>query len=187
MRCCWAKSLTFSTPYLSRTAKMPCLALKPCCPKSPGYWYTKIIDFLYILVPVLLNGVFSQDSRMPVPERQWGICFYDDAIEFGGVVRKIKIKIPFITFFCWIVVSKGSVKYLPTFLQPMIQALSDSAPELRQAAAYGFGVMGMLGGNLYAQACAREFSVSTWFSLSFYEFGYKIIWDVLIVHLIENW
>jgi len=46
-----------------------------------------------------LISFFSQDSRMPVPERQWGICFYDDAIEFGGVVRKIKIKIPFITFF----------------------------------------------------------------------------------------
>lgn len=74
------------------------------------------------------------DPRMPIPERQWGICFYDDAVEFGGV---------------------GAVKYLQTFLEPMILGLSDEAPEIRQASSYGFGVMGMYGGNLYAQACAQ--------------------------------
>lgn len=38
----------------------------------------------------------------------------------------------------------------------MLHALEDSAPEVRQAAAYGFGVMGMYGGNVYAQACTGK-------------------------------
>ena len=36
----------------------------------------------------------------------------------------------------------------------MVAALSDESPEVRQAAAYGFGIMGQVGGIAYAEACA---------------------------------
>lgn len=91
-------------------------------------------NFLPYFETLLPHFVKLLDPRMPTPERQWGICFYDDAVEFGGT---------------------GAVKYLPTFLERMLAGLTDEAPEIRQAAAYGFGVMGMFGGNLYAQACAQ--------------------------------
>jgi hypothetical protein len=37
----------------------------------------------------------------------------------------------------------------------MAESLADSSAEIRQAAAYGFGVMGMNGGPVYARACAE--------------------------------
>lgn len=49
------------------------------------------------------------------------------------------------------------MKYQQYFLSPMIGALEHHAPEVRQAAAYGFGVMAMFGRNGYAQICARMF------------------------------
>lgn len=70
-------------------------------------------------------------------ERQWVICIFDDLIEFGG---------------------EASLKYHSSFYGPMLAALSDEYPEVRQAAAYGFGIMGQQGGNAYAQACAGEAS-----------------------------
>ncbi|MFH4978712.1 hypothetical protein AB6A40_005421 [Gnathostoma spinigerum] len=73
------------------------------------------------------------DSRRYYGERLWGICIFDDVIEFGGA---------------------SSVAYQPKFYPPMLAALSDEFPEVRQAAAYGFGIMGMCGGPAYAQACA---------------------------------
>lgn len=37
----------------------------------------------------------------------------------------------------------------------MLKALSNEYPEVRQASAYGFGLMGMKGGPNYAQLCAQ--------------------------------
>lgn len=37
----------------------------------------------------------------------------------------------------------------------MLKALVDNYPEVRQAAAYGFGIMGLKGGTQYAQHCAN--------------------------------
>lgn len=37
----------------------------------------------------------------------------------------------------------------------MIKALGDEYPEVRQAAAYGFGILAMKGGQAYAPHCAR--------------------------------
>lgn len=73
------------------------------------------------------------DARRYFGERQWTICIFDDFIEYGGEV---------------------SVRYQGTFYGPMLAALSDNFPEVRQAAAYGFGIMGQCGGPSYAQACA---------------------------------
>lgn len=73
------------------------------------------------------------DPRRHYGERQWAICIYDDLIEYGG---------------------QESVKYQSHFYGPMLAALSDEYAEVRQAAAYGFGIMGQCGGPAYAQACA---------------------------------
>ncbi|CAK9814312.1 Ipo5 [Anthophora quadrimaculata] len=46
-------------------------------------------------------------------------------------------------------------KYQEYFLRPMIQYVSDKSAEVRQAAAYGCGVLGQYGGEAFAQACAE--------------------------------
>jgi len=74
------------------------------------------------------------EPNRPYPDYQWALCIFDDVIEFGGL---------------------GSMKYQQYFLAPMVRALEHHAPEVRQAAAYGFGVMAMFGGNGYAQTCAE--------------------------------
>lgn len=71
----------------------------------------------------------------PYQDRQWGICIFDDLIEYGG--------------------PEGSAHYQQMFFEPMLKALQDQYPEVRQAAAYGFGVMAMRGGAVYSQACAQ--------------------------------
>lgn len=67
-------------------------------------------------------------------DHQWALCVFDDVIEFGG---------------------PECAKYQEFFLQPMIQYVSDKSAEVRQAAAYGCGVLGQFGGESFAQACAE--------------------------------
>lgn len=59
----------------------------------------------------------------PWSDRQWGLCIFDDAIEFAGPLCS---------------------KYQEFFLAPMLQFLSDNSAEVRQAAAYGCGVLGQV-------------------------------------------
>ncbi|KAI9089986.1 armadillo-type protein [Phlyctochytrium arcticum] len=66
--------------------------------------------------------------------RQWAICVFDDVLEFTG---------------------PQSLRYRDAFWAPMVQGLSDSAAEVRQAAAYGAGVAAKYGGVEYAQPCAQ--------------------------------
>jgi len=47
-----------------------------------------------------------------------------------------------------------SVKYQEFFLKRLLEQIVDETPEVRQAAAYGAGLMAMNGGPGYAQACA---------------------------------
>lgn len=49
-----------------------------------------------------------------------------------------------------------SYKYREYFLEYMIEAITDKTPEVRQAAAYGVGVIGQFGGETYADVCAGE-------------------------------
>jgi hypothetical protein len=86
-----------------------------------------------------------------VSDRQWALCVFDDVIQFTGA---------------------HSHRYAQFFLSSMAESLADAAPEvnsnidfflmifirclkIRQASAYGFGVMGMNGGPVYARACAE--------------------------------
>uniref|UniRef100_A0A0B7BDA3 TOG domain-containing protein n=1 Tax=Arion vulgaris TaxID=1028688 RepID=A0A0B7BDA3_9EUPU len=67
----------------------------------------------------------------PWSDRQWALCVWDDVIEHTGPL---------------------SYKYCEFFLQNMIESLTDKTPEVRQAAAYGIGVIGKYGGDVYAHA-----------------------------------
>lgn len=49
--------------------------------------------------------------------------------------------------------SPSSFKYASYFLGQMLQSLGDLRPEVRQAAAYGVGVMAQCGGDNYSQYC----------------------------------
>lgn len=72
-------------------------------------------------------------SRPSWADRQWGMCIFDDLIEYSG---------------------PASAQYQQWFLQPLITYCKDKQPEVRQAAFYGCGVLAMFGGEQYAQTCA---------------------------------
>ncbi|XP_068612345.1 LOW QUALITY PROTEIN: importin-5 [Brachionichthys hirsutus] len=111
---------------------------------------------VYILTKVsdILHSVFSSYKEKVLPwfeqllqlivqlicpnrpwaDRQWGLCIFDDVVEH-----------------C----SPSSFKYAEYFLQPMAQSLGDLSPEVRQAAAYGVGVMAQYGGESYRPFCSE--------------------------------
>ncbi|KAK2719944.1 importin-5-like [Artemia franciscana] len=70
----------------------------------------------------------------PWPDHQWALCVFDDIIEHGG---------------------PECVRYQDAFLRPMLVYTADQQPEVRQAAAYGLGVLGMYAGATFAGACAE--------------------------------
>lgn len=111
---------------------------------------------VYILTKVsdILHSVFSSYKEKVLPwfeqllqlivqlicpsrpwaDRQWGLCIFDDVVEH-----------------C----SPTSFKYAEYFLRPMLQSLCDTSPEVRQAAAYGVGVMAQNGGESYRPFCTE--------------------------------
>ncbi|KAK6325540.1 hypothetical protein J4Q44_G00048820 [Coregonus suidteri] len=111
---------------------------------------------VYILTKVsdILHSVFSSYKEQVLPwfeqllqlivqlvcpsrpwaDRQWGLCIFDDVVEH-----------------C----SPSSFKYADYFLRPMAQSLCDTSPEVRQAAAYGVGVMAQYGGENYRPFCTE--------------------------------
>lgn len=70
-----------------------------------------------------------QDQRQKWTDHQWGLCIFDDLIEFTG---------------------SHSVKYKDHFLAPLTYYLNDKQPEVRQASCYGFGVLALYGGEEFA-------------------------------------
>lgn len=95
--------------------------------------YLCIYLYLYVLQYSKLKRVsLLQCPHRPWPDRQWGLCIFDDVIEH-----------------C----SPASFKYAEYFLRPMLQYVCDSSPEVRQAAAYGLGVMAQYGGDNYRPFC----------------------------------
>ncbi|CAG9576082.1 unnamed protein product [Danaus chrysippus] len=90
-------------------------------------FYPHLDSLLPYLVQLLAPG-------RPYSDRQWAICIFDDVIEFGG---------------------PACVKYQDIFLEPMLNGLREPEPEVRQAAAYGCGVLAQFGGPNFAAACAR--------------------------------
>ncbi|KAI9554129.1 hypothetical protein GHT06_019401 [Daphnia sinensis] len=90
--------------------------------------------FLPVLDNLIPHVVKLLGPDRPWPDHQWGICVFDDVIEFAGA---------------------DSVKYQELFLRPLLEFLKDKSPEVRQAAAYGWGALGMHGTAVFAAACAQ--------------------------------
>ena len=64
-----------------------------------------------------------------------------------------------VNLYSWLLlffISQSAIQYQEWFLAPMLQYITDRSPEVRQAAAYGCGVMGKFGGPQFAQACLRK-------------------------------
>jgi len=57
-------------------------------------------------------------------DRQWGICLWDDIIEYGG---------------------EASWKYKDEYLPALARGIQDHQPEVRQASAYGVGILAKSG------------------------------------------
>ncbi|KAG9262144.1 importin-5 [Astyanax mexicanus] len=91
----------------------------------------KVLPWFEQLLQLIVNLVCP---HRPWADRQWGLCIFDDVIEH-----------------C----SPSSFKYAEYFLRPMIQSLCDTSPEVRQAAAYGIGVMAQFGGESYRPFCTE--------------------------------
>jgi hypothetical protein len=70
-----------------------------------------------------------QAPEMPWPDHQWALCIFDDTIEYGG---------------------PACVKYQEYFLRPMLNYVTDKVAEVRQAAVYGWGVLGQFGGEAFS-------------------------------------
>ncbi|XP_064614966.1 importin-5-like isoform X2 [Liolophura sinensis] len=91
--------------------------------------------FLPMFEQLLPHFVKLLDPSRPWPDRQWGLCIWDDVLEHTG---------------------PHSVKYQEYFLPSLMTYICDKQGEVRQAAAYGIGVMAQFGGDAYAQACAQS-------------------------------
>ncbi|XP_048834790.1 importin-5 [Brienomyrus brachyistius] len=91
----------------------------------------KVLPWFEQLLQLIVNLICP---HRPWADRQWGLCIFDDVVEH-----------------C----SPSSFKYADYFLQPMLQSLCDPSPEVRQAAAYGVGVMAQFGGENYRPFCTE--------------------------------
>ncbi|KPI93520.1 Importin-5 [Papilio xuthus] len=110
------------------------------------YGLSRVADVLHALMSAYRENFFPHlDSLLPhliqllapgraYSDRQWAICIFDDVIEFGG---------------------PACIKYQDIFLEPMLSGLVAAEAEVRQAAAYGCGVLAQFGGVQFAAACAR--------------------------------
>jgi hypothetical protein len=84
--------------------------------------FDKIVPFVVRLLPL----------DRPASDRQWGICIFDDVIEFCGPQS-------------WV--------YSQVFLEPTLKYTVDPEPQVRQAASYGIGIMAIHGGSQYHDVC----------------------------------
>lgn len=113
------------------------------------YVLSKIADVIHALFTTYREGFipfFDQLCQhfvnLLTPQRawadhQWGICIFDDVIEFTG---------------------PACAKYQHFFLQPFAVYVKDKSPEVRQAAAYGWGVLAQFGGEQFAGELAKILS-----------------------------
>jgi len=86
------------------------------------------IDLIFVGI-IWKHWIKFQAPEMPWPDHQWALCIFDDAIEYGG---------------------PACAKYQEYFLQPMLNYVTDKSAEVRQAAVYGWGVLGQFGGEAFA-------------------------------------
>jgi len=94
-------------------------------------------------LPYMEPAILGLATKLLAPdrhwqERQWGICVWDDIIEFTG---------------------PAAAKYHQIFVPTMLEFVTDSSAEVRQAAAYGCGLMAQFGGAPFAEACTQAMTL----------------------------
>merc|ERR1719278_2069592 len=89
-------------------------------------------QFLPVFDQLLIHVNKLLEQSRPWSDRQWGLCIFDDVLEYTGPL---------------------ALNYQQHFVQQMLHYLTDEQAEVRQAAAYGCGVMGQFGGPGFAQWC----------------------------------
>lgn len=110
--------------------------------EDDNYILTKGADVIHAMLkvhksnylPYMDNGIIPLVRRLISPERywqerQWGICIWDDMMEFTGA---------------------ACVKYQQMFVPTLLSFLGDSSSEVRQAASYGCGIMAQFGQDAFA-------------------------------------
>ena len=114
--------------------------------------FLPVFDQLLPLLSKLL------EPNHPWTDHQWGLCVFDDLIEYGGP-NSLNYQQHFVNqvytenrknFH-----TMSAVCLQKCFPFQMLHYISDPQPEVRQAAAYGCGVMGKNGGPGYASICAQ--------------------------------
>ena len=112
------------------------------------YLLNKVSEVLHSLFVVLgqqmlpfLDELMPQMTKLATPDSpytdlQWAICVMDDLIEYTH---------------------EHCVKYRNFFIPLFYAGVQSPHSEIRQAAAYGFGVLAMYGGPSFAEECASKF------------------------------
>ena len=91
---------------------------------------------------------------------------------------------------CVFVMMQMSLQYQQYFLQPMVQYVCDKQGEVRQAAAYGIGIMAQFGGQSYLQAytgtsAGLRLSVEHFFIFLHVELSPLLIWWISVMQLLH--
>ncbi|CAJ0587881.1 unnamed protein product, partial [Mesorhabditis spiculigera] len=88
----------------------------------------------YPYIEPLLDGIVKMiDPARDYTDRQWGVCIVDDLIEFAP---------------------QEAHRAQGAFVSRLVAGLKDPYPEVKQAAAYGFGVMALQGG-IFTDVCVQ--------------------------------
>merc|ERR1719510_2766159 len=98
-------------------------------------------QFLPVFDQLLIHVNKLLEQSRPWSDRQWGLCIFDDVIEYTGPL---------------------ALNYQQHFVQQMLHYLTDEQAEVRQAAAYGCGVMGQFGGSGFSQSCKEAIPRLSW-------------------------
>lgn len=94
-----------------------------------GYARTNFLPFFDRLLKYFVDML--QPGRH-YADIQWALCIFDDLLEYCG---------------------EASYGYAGHFVERMLQSVTDHHYQVRQAAAYGIGMMSLHGGPAYAEAC----------------------------------
>ncbi|KAH8294819.1 hypothetical protein KR018_003373 [Drosophila ironensis] len=95
---------------------------------------TNKVQFLPAFEQVAPHFVKLLDPNRSESDRQWGVCVFDDLIEFCG---------------------PASAPYSQIFTPALQRYIADKSSDVRQAAAYGCGVLAQFGGEQFAVTCAQ--------------------------------
>jgi len=108
------------------------------------YLLSKVADMIHALFTVYranfipaFDKIVSHVVKLlpndrPATDRQWGLCIFDDVIEFCGA---------------------QSTVYSQLFIQQMLKYSIDPEPQVRQAASYGLGIMALNAAQHYQEVC----------------------------------